>query len=1019
MTDQHNHHRRPRTVSAAGPSNRVTRQAGIIAALLLVVGIAMPVSAGRYRPVRKSEKHEVTFRSQDPKTFYKSLSFLLEKQSPDQVSTINARASMAELLFETENYREAAQIYLQLTEAPLADQFKLSSFQYRLAECYFYMGLYGEAYDQFSRVRQEGHKALQAEATLGMAMAALAQGNRSSAQAHLDILLLENDYYKSYARALYPSGIMLFQNEQYERALGFFEKNTDDPKNLYFAGISLRRTGNLSKALSYFQQLTQKFPGTVWAQRGSFEVAETYYQQQDYPLAFQSFQRWLNEYPNGTLQVESEFRMACSDMRREQYAAVVQRLEPLMKLDLRPAMQDRVRHLVIESWVQMDKIPELVNMIKKKGRARDRTPDENYQLMWALAALGKYEEALALSEEGLGNFYDAELTPKILLVQGFCYEKIGRSAEALAAYQTVVDRFPKSEYLARALHLMALSYVKAQRWQELVTHVYHYWANLPPEVRQKYPEVEFWITEGQLALGNYDLAEKRYAQYLEAAPDSPLTPYAYLGLAVAQAQNNKLELGFQTLQQFAAIAKQKNRADWLALASMQSGNIYTNQKRYDQAVAYYRQFQKDYPKDPRVSQAMFQEGQSLYRLEYYRDAVDTWTKLADTHPESAYAERAQFQAAKTLFDLGETTASVKAFQSFISKHPNSAQVKQARLQLAHAYYNAGDYRNAIPHYQEFLALYPTAEEVPSVQNFLQMSYVQVGKSDAEIEQLTQGQAKSGVLADLYWQKGAKAYNDKDYPAALGYFEKILIDFPASPLASQASFYRGESFYLQEKYPEAAAAYRNFLSQFPNDDQAPTSMFRLGVSLFNMNRFDEAAVTWEQLMKKYPNDPLASNAAENIPLAYAKIGKSADSEKAYEQLLTKTSDPKKKAGLNLQLAQMKERAGDGAAAISYYNRVDAGQEEFGEAMYSLGQVYSRAGQTDQETKSYERLVGFNPKDNSYRIAALSRLAELYIAAGNAQKAMTLYTDVAANAKDQTALANAKSRIEELQKVLDSK
>jgi len=996
----------------------MSRQAGFFAALLIVAGFVAPSDAARYRPARKAAKHEVQFRSQDPKTFYRSLSFLLEKQSPDQATTINARASMAELLFQTENYREAAQIYLQLTEAPLADQFKLSSFQYRLAECYFYMGLYGEAYDQFSRVRQEGHKALQEEATLGMAMAALAQGNRSSAQAHLDILLLENDYYKSYARALYPSGIMLFQNEQYERSLGFFEKDLEDPKNLYFAGIALRRLGNLPKALSYFQKLTQLYPGTVWAQRGSFEVAETYYQQADYPLAYQSFQRWLNEYPNGTLQVEAQFRMASADMRREQYPAVVTRLEPLMKLDLRPAMQDRIKHLVIESWVQMDKIPELVNMIKKKGRARDRTPDENYQLMWALAALGKHEEALTLAEEGLGNFYDPELTPKILLVQGYCYDKIGRSAEALAAYQTVVDRFPKSEYLARSLHLMALSYVKAQRWQELVTHVYHYWANLPSDVRQKYPEVEFWVTEGQLTLGNFDLAEKRYAQYLEVAPDSPLTPYAYLGLAVAQAQNNKLDAGFATLQQFAAIAKAKNREDWLALATMQSGNIYSNQKRYDQAIAYYRSFQKDYPKDPRVPQAMFQEAQALYRLEYYKDAVDVWTKLADNYGESPFTERSRFQASKTLFDLGETTAAVKGFQTFIVKHPNSDQVKQARLLLANAYYNAGDYRNAMPRFQEFLALYPNAEEVVSVQNFLQMSYVQVGKTDTEIEQLTQGQAKSSVLADLYWEKGAKAYNDKDYPLALGYFEKILIDFPASPLAAQASFYRGESFYLQEKYPEASAAYRNFLAQYPNDEQAPTSMFRLGVSLFNMNRFDEAAVNFESLVKKFPNDPLAATAAENIPLAYAKIGKSADSERAYGQLLSRTTDPKKKAGLNLQLAQMKERAGDGAAAMTYYNQVDSGQEEFGEAMYSLGAIYSKAGQTDAEMKAYERLIGFSPKDNPYRIAGLSRLAELHIAAGNAKKALAMYKDVAENSKDETSLANAKTRLEELQKVLEN-
>ena len=48
--------------------------------------------------------------------------------------------------------------------------------------------------------------------------------------------------------------------------------------------------------------------------------------------------------------------------------------------------------------------------------------------MWALAALGKYEESLAAAEEGLGNFFDNELTPKILLVQGYCYDKLNKGS---------------------------------------------------------------------------------------------------------------------------------------------------------------------------------------------------------------------------------------------------------------------------------------------------------------------------------------------------------------------------------------------------------------------------------------------------------------------------------------------------------------------------------------------------------------------------------------------------------------
>jgi len=503
---------------------------------------------------------------------------------------------------------------------------------------------------------------------------------------------------------------------------------------------------------------------------------------------------------------------------------------------------------------------------------------------------------------------------------------------------------------------------------------------------------------------------------LSAAPDHALTAYAYLGLAVAKAQNDQLAEGLQTLQQFAAIATQKGRRDWLAMATLQSANINYNQKNYEQAVGYFRNFQNEFSTDTRVPQAMYQEAQSLYRMEFYSDAVNVWQKLANKFPKHELTEKARFQSARTLFDLGRSTDAVDAFQTFIVKHPNSERVKEAQLQLAHAYYNAGNYVRAVPQYEKFLQLYPASEEAVSVQDFLQMSYVKVGKSFEEIEQLTKGQAKSQVLADLYWEKGAKAFNDKKYDEALSYFEKILIDFPASNLAAQAAFYRAEALFLTQQQAVAGAAYKNFLAQFPNDESASTALFRLGVCLFDQNRFDEAALTFENFIQKYPDDPMAKNAAENIPLCYAKLGKTAQSEKAYEALLHRAGDKKEKAGLLLQLAQIKEQNGEANEAIQFYNQVELSAEEFGQAMHAVGNIYARSGQMEKEIQAYERLLSFSVKADPYRISAISRLAELYISQGKAKKALDVYQDVAKNATDQTALANAKMRLEELTKVL---
>ena len=115
--------------------------------------------------------------------------------------------------------------------------------------------------------------------------------------------------------------------------------------------------------------------------------------------------------------------------------------------------------------------------------------------------------------------------------------------------------------------------------------------------------------------------------------------------------------------------------------------------------------------------------------------------------------------------------------------------------------------------------------------------------------------------------------------------------------------------------------------------------------------------------------------------------------------------------------MKERSGDALGAVKFYDQVKPGMAEFAEARYGLGSIYAQAGQVELEVRAYEPLLQHGEKDDPFRISAISRLAELYISQGKAKKAMTVYQDVAKNAQDETALANARLRLNELKKVFD--
>src|SRR5205807_198854 len=130
----------------------------------------------------------------------------------------------------------------------------------------------------------------------------------------------------------------------------------------------------------------------------------------------------------------------------------------------------------------------------------------------------------------------------------------------------------------------------------------------------------------------------------------------------------------------------------------------------------------------------------------------------------------------------------------IDEYPTNPLAPGARLQIGHCYYNAGNYSAAVNAYNDFIKKYPTDDRVPGVQSYIQTAYYRMKKTPEEIEKLTVGQVKSGVLADMYWENGAKAFNAKDYAKAQQYFQKILLDFPSSNVAPRAYFYRAESLY---------------------------------------------------------------------------------------------------------------------------------------------------------------------------------------------------------------------------------
>lgn len=927
---------------------------------------------------------------------------------------LRAQYMAADILMSRGEVDAAAAILQQLAAASLSDEFFNESVLQKLGDAYMRLGKYKEAAKAYDDVSQGTIKALVPEATLGKAAAALALGDANKAYLHYQELTAFYPSYRNHPRLQVSLGMILWEMGKYAEALEFFKKEPKNPAALYYTGLCQRALAKSSDAVASFRKVFQENPGTVWAERATFEMGETFYQQRDFPLAARTFSEFSKDHPAGMWHTLAFYRLACTDFEMNHFPEAEEKLDVLYKEAGNKLLQANIIYLLSESLAEQNKIAPIVKILKEQTKGGMASGEANFRLVWALAALGRDEEAVPLANDFLNADWDPELTPKTLLVQGWAYEKSGHVPEAIATYQLVVEHFPDTPHAANSLELMAMDYYRTQQYTPVVTQVRHLWNTLSPELRKKYPDTLFWIAEVHLALKNSGDAARFYREFTDAAkPDNPLIVNAFQGMAVAAAQNRDFTQAAAHLQRAVQAATDTGNKALLPRLNLDLANTYFNGKSYENAAAAYRQFQKTDPQNPQVPFAMFQEGLSLYRAEYYSDAVTAWDKMVKTYPKDPKTPDALMRLAKTHFDMGKFPEAVADYQNFLKEYPKDPQAKDAQLQIGQSYYNAGNYAMAIDAYTAFLKEYPKDEQAAQVTQLLQTCYYQAKMSPEEIEKRTAGQAKSGVLAEIYWEEAAKLYNEKQYEKALADFQKILYEFPSASVAPQASFYRAESLFLMEKYADAVPAFENFVQYYPDDPSKSQAMFHLAVSFFNQKDYVKAGSAFRAFANQFPEDPLAKSAMLNAGVCFVKAGDADNAVEAYLKYAATFPDSEDLGSVYLQLGDFLEKANQLDKAVDAYRRIPANRPEYAQGIYQAADVRKKQNDPDGQRQAYEDLRKTAAKKDPYRIAGLLQLAEMDVAKSDLKGAKALYEDVAANAQDEQSVALAKEQLKVLQ------
>ncbi|HOG06125.1 MAG TPA: tetratricopeptide repeat protein [Paludibacter sp.] len=612
---------------------------------------------------------------------------------------------------------------------------------------------------------------------------------------------LTSNPYTPFIDKLYAMlGILLYEEDQFENALSYFNKvnekrlNRGEKLNFQFCkAYTLLRTGSYHEALALFKDLKgEKF------QRQ--EDARYYYAYTEYAL--QNYSAALPEF----LGLED------SEVYKEKVAFYL--FQIYYFLGIRNEMNERYEFIT----THYPNHPDNAEIYRIKGEVA--------------YAEGQYEDAINYLKR-----YES-LSPQMLrndlYMLGIAHIRLNRHYSSIPYFQRVTtepDAMTENAYL----HL-GNAYIRANDKENArLAFEAALRTNFDKQVREE-ALLNYALTtyETTSAFGESISALE---QFLEEFPNSKDADKVKNYLAMEYMATKNYEVAYQSIQKVARPNEKILEAKQYIL--YQLGTEAFARQDFNKAVDYFTLSIQNLPVGIYAPESYYWRSESFYRLGMHENSIDdlnAFFRLPDAKRSNnyvpahygmgyAYFSRKNFRLAKEYFERYTT----------LERNKKSDIFADALNRIGDCYFYDRDFRNAELIYTRSANLSPNTGDYALFQSGyvagLQKKY---STKISRLNDLVKNYPKSEFADDALYEIG-RAYimlgNDAE---ALNTYRRLLSLLPNSNMARSAAYEIGMIYQNQEKYPEAIKAYKAVIADYPGSVEAFTALQSLEGIYIEMN-----------------------------------------------------------------------------------------------------------------------------------------------------------------------------------------
>lgn len=572
-----------------------------------------------------------------------------------------------------------------------------------------------------------------------------------------------------------------------------------------------------------------------------------------------------------------------------------------------------------------------------------------------------------------------------LLRLGWWSRAAGESQEAVKAYRTLLDTYPRSAEVPWARAGLVQAYLDLDDYpaareearqldaaDRSGTLALPTWLAIRSWLARKAradearaldeellartlePPTRAWVLLASAELsrqtGQPEEARTRF-DLVRQAPGLPLLGF-HASLRLAQLDFAGREFARANAGARSLLAEQTLPADLRVPALVLGAEAAYWAARYDEAADLYARFLADRPSDPSAPLIGLALGWTEFRRGRLDDASERWLAFAREAPADPHAADALLLSAELAVKAGDRVKGGALLAEVIAKFPGTEQAQVATLNRAILAIDAGRAADALPELSQLVDRSPQSPYVGRIRLARGLAFLAVGRRQ-EAERDFRAAAGQGEDTGSHLGLGVLAFERADWDAAAREFATAR-DTAAGPAAPIAEYGLAATAFNARKFDEFKRLAAPILARPGDGHVTPVLLLAQDAVAAEEKRWPEARQLALKLVNQYPRH-------EGTPAALADVGM--------------------KAGADQQWALAREMLELLAARYPSSRGNDAGRLVLGESLL-------RTGAATEAGRALEAFVRDSPRDP--RIPqALVLLAQAQEATGDRPAAIELY------------------------------